>query len=231
MANLSKKYPILFTLYSLLLLVVSFAAARDRMTWVLETFVVLFALPILFFTYAKFRFTPLAYWLIGVHFLILCVGGIYTYAEVPLGFWMQEWFGFSRNNYDKIGHFAQGFIPAIVARELLLRRSPLRPGKWLSFIVASICLACSAFYELLEWWAAVILESSAEDFLGTQGYEWDAQSDMFLALIGAVAALLLLARLHDRQMARLSARPSGSSPLAEASAARAGEERDRTGTG
>lgn len=116
MSSQPRKYPILFTGYSLLILVLSFIVARDRMTWVLETFAVLFAVPILFFAYSKFRLTPLVYALIGVHFLILCVGGIYTYAEVPLGFWMQDWFGFSRNNYDKIGHFAQGFVPAILAR-------------------------------------------------------------------------------------------------------------------
>lgn len=149
-------------------------------------------------TYHKFRFTTLVYGLLLLHFLILATGGIYTYAKVPLGFWMQDWFGFERNNYDKIGHFAQGFIPAILTREILLRTSPLKAGKWLSFIVVSICLAISAFYELLEWWTAIAQGASAEAFLGTQGYEWDAQSDMFLALIGAGSSLLLLSGFQDR---------------------------------
>jgi putative membrane protein len=126
------------------------------------------------------------------------VGAIYTYAEVPLGYWMQEWFGFTRNNYDKIGHFAQGFVPAMLIRELLLRTSPLHRGKWLSFIVVSICLAISALYELIEWWVAIIQGASAEDFLGTQGYVWDAQSDMFFALLGAIFSLLLLSKTQDR---------------------------------
>jgi putative membrane protein len=140
----------------------------------------------------------LVYGLLILHFIILAVGGIYTYAEVPLGFWMQDWFGFERNNYDKIGHFVQGFIPAILTREVLIRTSSLQKGKWLNFIVVSICLAISAFYELLEWWAAIAQGASAEAFLGTQGYEWDAQSDMFLALIGASVALLILSRAHDK---------------------------------
>jgi putative membrane protein len=135
--------------------------------------------------------------LLILHFVILAVGGIYTYANVPLGFWMQDWFDFSRNNYDKIGHFAQGFIPAILVREILLRTSPLKPGKWLSFIIVSICLAISAMYELLEWWTAAIQGASAEAFLGTQGYEWDAQSDMLYALIGAIVALVTLSKLHN----------------------------------
>jgi len=132
--------------------------------------------------------------------LILILGGAYTYALVPLGFWMQDWFGFTRNNYDKIGHFAQGFIPAIAVREVLLRTSPLKRGKWLAFLVVSVCLAVSAIYELIEWWAAVLIGEDADSFLGTQGYAFDTQSDMFLAMIGAIAALVLLGRLHSRQM-------------------------------
>ena len=133
------------------------------------------------------------------------MGGIYTYAKVPLGFWIQDWFGFERNNYDKIGHFVQGFIPALLAREILLRTSPLQIGKWLNFIVVSICLAISALYELIEWWAAIAQGASAEAFLGTQDYEWDAQSDMFLALIGAIASLLLLSGFHNKLLRRKEA--------------------------
>jgi len=135
--------------------------------------------------------------------LILILGGAYTYAHVPLGFWLQDLFGFARNPYDRIGHFAQGFVPAIIAREILLRRSPLVPGKWLFFLVCCVCLAISAVYEFLEWWSAVILGEGAKEFLGTQGDEWDTQWDMFLALIGAITAQLSFARLHDRQLAAL----------------------------
>lgn len=199
-----KKTPIYFTMCSLLILAVSFIFAFDRLTWLLEVFPILIGLPILIFTYNRFQFTTLVYGLLIVHFIVLAVGGIYTYAEVPLGFWMQDWFGFERNNYDKIGHFVQGFIPAILARELLLRKSPLQKGKWLNFIVVSICLAISAFYELVEWWAAIAQGASAEAFLGTQGYEWDAQSDMFLALIGACLSLLLLSGVHDKLLQSIS---------------------------
>jgi putative membrane protein len=141
--------------------------------------------------------------LIFVHSLILMLGGHYTYARVPLGFWMQEAFGFARNHYDRIGHFAQGFVPALIAREVLLRRTPLRRGGWLFFIVSSICLAISACYEFIEWWSAVIGGSAATDFLGTQGDPWDTQWDMFIALIGSIVAQLTLARVQDRQLARL----------------------------
>ena len=163
----------------------------------------LIAAPLLWFTWRSFRLTPLVYRLIFVHALILMLGGHYTYAHVPLGFWLQDLFDFARNPYDRIGHFAQGFIPAMIAREILLRRSPLRPGKWLFFIVSCICLAISAVYEFIEWWAALILGQGAQEFLGTQGDPWDTQWDMFLALVGAVTAQLLLSRVHDRQLARL----------------------------
>lgn len=199
-----KNIIVYFTACSLLILAVSFIFAFDRPTWVLEVFPILIGLPILIFTYNRFQFTTLVYGLLIAHFIILAVGGIYTYAEVPLGFWMQDWFGFERNNYDKIGHFVQGFIPAILAREILLRTSPLQKGKWLNFIVVSICLAISAFYELIEWWAAVAQGASAEAFLGTQGYEWDAQSDMLLALIGACLSLLLLSAVHDKLLEKVS---------------------------
>jgi len=194
---------IYFTACSLLILAISFIFTFDRFTWLMEVSPILIGLPILIVTFKKFQFTTLIYWLLILHFLILAVGGIYTYAEVPLGFWMQEWFGFERNNYDKIGHFAQGFIPAMVAHEILLRTSPLQKGKWLSFIVTSICLAISACYEMIEWWTAVAQGASADAFLGTQGYEWDAQSDMFYALIGAIVALLLLSGLHNKLLKKI----------------------------
>jgi putative membrane protein len=176
----------------------------DRLTWWLEVLPVMIAAPILLVTARSFPLTTLVYWLIAVHALILILGAHYTYARVPLGFWIQDAFDLARNPYDRIGHIAQGFVPAIVAREILLRRSPLVPGKWLFFIVCSICLAISACYEFIEWWAALIGGGSAESFLGTQGDVWDTQWDMFLALNGAIAAQLLLSRMHDRQLARLN---------------------------
>jgi len=185
-------------------LVVSGIGPRERGTWVLEVLPVLIAAPLLILTWKPFRLTPLAYRLIFVHALILILGGHYTYAHVPLGFWLQEVFDFARNPYDRIGHFAQGFVPAIVIREILLRRSPLRPGKWTFFLVSCVALAISAFYEFTEWWVAVLLGEGASAFLGTQGDEWDTQWDMFLCLIGAVSSQLLLSRIHDRQLARLA---------------------------
>ncbi len=194
----------LFILITLLILLVSQVAAHDKLTWLLEVSPILLGLPILIFTWRTYQFTTLVYGLIILHFIILAVGSVYTYAEVPLGFWMQDWFGFERNNYDKIGHFAQGFVPALIVREILLRTTPLQPGKMLGFIVISICLALSAFYEFIEWWVAVLQGGSAEAFLGTQGYEWDAQADMLMALIGACAGLLLLGHLQLRLLAKRS---------------------------
>jgi putative membrane protein len=185
-------------------LVVSGIGPRERGTWLMEVAPVLIAAPLLWFTWRPFRLTPLAYRLIFLHALILMLGGHYTYAHVPLGFWLQDLFDLARNPYDRIGHFAQGFIPAIVVREILLRRSPLQPGKWLFFIVSCVCLAISACYEFIEWWAALILGQGAQEFLGTQGDPWDTQWDMFMALAGAVTAQLVLSRVHDRQLARLS---------------------------
>jgi len=184
-------------------LVVSGIGPADRTTWWLEIFPILLAVPVLLVTRNRFPLTPLVYRLIFVHALILMLGGHYTYAKVPLGFWMQDWFGFARNHYDRIGHFAQGFVPAMVAREILLRRSPLARGKWLFTMVTALCLAISACYEFVEWWAAVLGGSAADAFLGTQGDVWDTQWDMFMALIGAVAAQVLLARIQDRQIQRL----------------------------
>lgn len=187
-------------------LVVSGIGPEDRGTWVLETFPVFVVAPLLWLTWSRFRLTPLGYRLIALHALILILGAHYTYAKTPLGFWLQDLFGFARNPYDRIGHIAQGFIPAIVAREILVRRSPLQPGKWLFFIVCCICLAVSAFYEFLEWWAALALGEDADAFLATQGDPWDTQWDMFLALLGAIASQFVFSRLHDRQLARLSRR-------------------------
>ena len=177
----------------------------DRTTWILEVAPIFIAVPLLVATARRFPLTPLAYRLIFVHALILMLGGHYTYAQVPIGFWMQSLFGFTRNHYDRIGHFAQGFVPAIIAREILIRRSPLKQGKWLFFIVVSVCLAISACYEFIEWWSALIGGDSAEAFLGTQGDPFDTQADMFMALIGAIAAQILLARVHDRQIAKTAA--------------------------
>ena len=184
------------------LLVWSGINPADRTTWILEVFPIFIAVPLLLVTARRFPLTPLAYRLIFVHALILMLGGHYTYAQVPLGFWMQRVFGFSRNHYDRIGHLAQGFVPAIIAREVLIRRSPLRPGKWLFVIVLCVCLAISASYEFIEWWSALIGGSAADAFLGTQGDPFDTQADMLMALIGAFTAQVLLARLHDRQIAQ-----------------------------
>jgi len=172
----------------------------DRATWWMEVLPVMIGAPLLIATYSRFPLSPLLYRLLFVHAVILMVGGHYSYARVPVGFWVQDLFDLSRNHYDRVGHLAQGFVPAILAREILLRRSPLVRGKWLFYLVACACLAFSAFYEIIEWWAAAIGGDSAESFLGTQGDVWDTQWDMFLALIGALSAQLLLGRAHDRSM-------------------------------
>ena len=171
--------------------------------WLLEVFPALLGLVLLIYTRKRFEFTKLGYILILIHCIILMIGGHYTYAEVPLFNWIRDAFELQRNNYDKIGHLAQGFIPAIVAREILIRNNAVNGKRWLIFFVLSICLAISAFYELLEWWVAELSGESADAFLSTQGYIWDTQSDMFLALIGAVSALVLLSRIHDRQLKRM----------------------------
>jgi putative membrane protein len=189
----------------LILILSGYDPVADRYTWFLETLPVMIGLVLLTLTWRQFPLTLLLYRLLTIHALILIVGGYYTYAEVPLFNWLQEVLDLSRNHYDRIGHFAQGFIPAILAREILLRRSPLRAGGWLFFIVVSICLAFSAFYELIEWWVALLSEQAADAFLGTQGDHWDTQNDMFLALIGAILSQLLLSRLHRRHLIRLGA--------------------------
>jgi len=176
---------------------------HDHFTWFMEVLPALIAIVILTATYKRFRLSTLAYWLILAHAVILMIGGHYTYAEVPLFDWVRDLFHQSRNNYDKVGHFAQGFVPAVIAREILLRKTPLRSGAWLSFITVSICLAISALYELFEWAVAEATGEAAEAFLGTQGYQWDTQSDMAFALFGAVAAVVLLSRYHDAQLATI----------------------------
>ncbi|MCH7378259.1 MULTISPECIES: DUF2238 domain-containing protein [Acinetobacter] len=186
-----------------ILLLISGIQPFDRTTWWLEVIPVLIVVPLLFATYKAFPLTPLLYGLIFLHAIVLIVGGAYSYARVPLGFEMAQWFGLERNPYDKIGHFMQGFVPAIAAREILIRNHILSKGKMLSFIVICIVLAISASYELIEWAAALSLGQGAEEFLGTQGDEWDTQSDMFFALIGSITALLLFSRWHDRQIAEL----------------------------
>ncbi len=185
-----------------LALLLSAVDPHDRATWWLEVGPVLIGVPLLLATRHRFPLTPLLYRLLFIHALILILGGHYTYARVPLGTWFQELFDLSRNHYDRLGHFAQGFVPAILAREVLLRTSPLQTGKWLFTITVAVCLSFSALYELFEWWTAVAVGSAADDFLGTQGDPWDTQWDMFLALTGALAALLFLARRHDRELAR-----------------------------
>lgn len=183
-----------------LVLVWSGIAPNDRLTWLMEIAWVLLAIPLLLWTRRRFPLTRLLYWLIAVHCVILIYGGKYTYALTPLGDLWREWFDLTRNNYDRLGHFAQGFIPAILARELLLRCTPLPRGGWLFYLVCAACLSFSAFFEFIEWWAALIMGGSADAYLATQGDIWDTQWDMFCALCGAIIAQLLLARLHDRQL-------------------------------
>ena len=200
------RYPASLLAGVLLALALSGVAPYDRTTWWLEVFPVLLGVPLLVGTYRRFPLTPLTYTLLALHAVILTVGGHYTYARVPLGFWAQDLFGFARNHYDRLGHFAQGFVPAILAREILLRTSPLRSGRWLFVLVAAVCLAVSACYEFIEWWTSLTGGESAAAFLGTQGDVWDTQWDMFLALVGAIVAQLLLARAHDRALEALRVR-------------------------
>ena len=176
---------------------------KDRFTWFLEVVPAIVGAILLAASYRFFRFTPLLYVLILMHCIILMVGGHYTYAEVPLFDHFKTLFGFTRNNYDKVGHFAQGFVPAMIAREILIRREVVNGRGWLNFLIVCFCLAFSAFYELVEWWVAAATGDSAEAFLGTQGYVWDTQSDMALALLGAVAALIILGKWHDGQLRKV----------------------------
>ena len=202
---MTRREPAILLIATMVALIVSRVGALEPGTWLLEVAPILIVAPILVLTARRFPLTPLVYRLLFVHALILMLGGHYTYAKVPLGFWAQDAFGLARNHYDRVGHLAQGFVPAMLAREVLLRRSPLKRGKWLGFLVVCVCLALSATYELIEWLAAVLGGSAADAFLGTQGDVWDTQWDMFMALIGATSALLLLSRVHDRQLERIDA--------------------------
>ena len=205
MMHIRRSQTLVFAVFVLvILLVLSGLRPFDRTTWMLEVFPVVIALPVLWATYHRFPLTNLLYFFIFLHALVLMLGGAYSYARVPLGFYLADWLDLSRNPYDKIGHFFQGFVPALVAREILVRGRFVRGRKMLAFVVLSIILAISALYELIEWAAALILGQGADEFLGTQGDPWDTQSDMFLALIGGIAALLLFSRPHDRQIERLA---------------------------
>jgi putative membrane protein len=200
----TKVDPRVWLALTLLVLAWSGYQPKDTFTWFLEVAPVLIALPLLLFTRRSFPLTPLVYALLTLHGVILMIGGHYTYAEMPLFNGLRDSFDLARNHYDRVGHVAQGFIPAIVAREILLRTSPLRPGKWLFFLTTCVCLGISAFYEMIEWWVAVGSGDEAVAFLATQGDVWDTQWDMFLALCGALSSLLLLGRWHDRQLAELN---------------------------
>jgi len=191
-----------------IVLIWSAISPADYFTWFLEIFPALIGFIILAATYRNFKLTALAYGLILIHCIILMVGGHYTYAKVPLFDWIRDYFELSRNNYDKVGHLAQGFIPAIIAREIFIRRSVIRQKGWLNFLVVCFCLAFSAFYELIEWWVAALTGESAEAFLGTQGYVWDTQSDMASALLGSILALLFLSKIHDHQLKKLQTKPA-----------------------
>ena len=200
---MSKRNFQIFCFLSLILLAVTGVAAGDKPTWALETFPIMLALPLLFFTFKKFPLTPLLYVFIFLHFCILAYGGTYTYAETPFGYWLKDIFHTTRNPFDRLGHFAQGFVPALVAREIFIRLKVIRGTKMLFFLVVCTCLAISAFYELIEWWVAVASGQGATAFLGTQGDPWDTQWDMFTALIGAICAQIICARTQDRQIAKV----------------------------
>ncbi|HQR74717.1 MAG TPA: DUF2238 domain-containing protein [Sulfurovum sp.] len=194
----------LWLLVFLTVLIWSAVNPKDTLTWFLEVLPALIGFALMALSYKKFPLTPLLSVLILIHMIILMVGGHYTYAEVPFFDWMKEVFDQTRNNYDKVGHFAQGFVPAILAREILLRKHVIQGSKiWLNYSIVSIVLAFSAFYELVEWWVALASKESAEAFLGTQGYIWDTQSDMAYALLGAALALFLLSKIHDTQLQTL----------------------------
>jgi putative membrane protein len=187
----------------IVVLVWSGISPHDYLTWVLEAAPAMIGFVVLAMTRRSFPLTSLVYGLILFHCIVLMVGAHYTYAEVPLFDWIRDWTGGERNNYDKLGHLAQGFVPALIAREILIRKAVVASASWRNFFIVCFCLAFSAFYELIEWGAAEVSAAGAAAFLGTQGYIWDTQSDMALALVGAIAALLLLSRIHDRQLASL----------------------------
>jgi len=196
--------PPILAIVVLIALVISGLEPYDRLTWLMEVAPVLIAAPILIATYKRFPLTDLLYYLIAFHALVLIMGGAYTYARVPAGFWVQDLFSLSRNPYDKLGHFMQGFAPALIAREIFLRGGYVSGARMAGLLSICVAMAVSACYELVEWWSALALGQGAADFLGTQGYEWDTQSDMFWCLIGATLAVLGLARVHDRQLASIA---------------------------
>ena len=191
----------LWSVIYLVILVWSVINPKDHFTWFLEAFPAILGAIVLLFTYKSFKLTPLLYFFILLHCIVLMIGAHYTYAEVP---YFEGLFGSERNNYDKVGHFFQGFVPALLAREILIRKAIVNGKVWLNVIIVSICLAFSAFYELIEWWVALATGEDAEAFLGTQGYIWDTQSDMGLALLGAITSLLVLAKIHNNQLIKLN---------------------------
>jgi putative membrane protein len=218
MAAFRKSPPLLVGLLALTLVALAVSGWRpyDRLTWLLEVLPVLVALPLLVATRDRYPLTTLLYVLIFLHALVLIGGGAYTYARVPAGHWVQEWFGLSRNPYDKLGHFMQGFVPALIAREILVRGGYVRGARMTGFLCVCVALAISAAYELIEWWSALALGQGADEFLGTQGDPWDTQSDMFLALIGSSVGIATLSRLQDRQLRELGTiRASGVPAAAE----------------
>ncbi len=200
------------TLALALILLYTGVSAGDKLTWLMEVTPVIIIVPLLLATRSRYPLTPLLYLLIFFHAIILMVGGMYTYAKVPIGFDVQAWFGLSRNPYDKLGHFFQGLVPALAAREILLRGGYVQGRKMVAFVVCCIALAISAMYELIEWWAALALGQGADDFLGTQGDPWDTQSDMFCALLGALTTVILLAGMHTRQLIKLQPRSPAGAP-------------------
>lgn len=202
MSNPNQKNILLGILLALIIFFLGWSGynPKDRVTWLLEVAPVMIGLVVMFWTRQSFPLTNLLYILITIHCVILCVGGRYTYAEVPVGFWVSDLFGWTRNHYDRLGHLAQGFVPAILAREILIRHQVVKNSKWLILFTTCICLSFSAFYEFIEWWTALISGEGATAFLGTQGDIWDTQWDMFLALVGAISAQIILSRAHDKQL-------------------------------
>lgn len=203
-----RRLPLVLAAGVLVALVISGLSPHDRFTWLLEVFWVIGGLPLIAIAWRRFPLTSLTCCLLAVHALVLIVGGHYTYARVPFGHWVQDALELSRNPYDRLGHVMQGFVPAVLVRELLVRTSPLRGGAWLAPLTVCACLAFSAFFEMLEWWAALVAGAAADAFLAVQGDQWDTQWDMACALVGAITALLLLSRPHDRQLARLGVTPA-----------------------
>jgi len=197
-----KKYWILITLF-FIGLISSGIAPHDYFTWILEVFPAIIGFLILLFTFKQFKFSDLTYSLILIHCYILFIGGHYTYAEVPLFNWIQDVFHQSRNNYDKVGHFVQGFVPALIAREIFIRHNIIKAGSWMSFLTVCVCITISVFYEFLEWFVAILSGQSAESFLGTQGYVWDTQSDMLYAAIGAICMIIFMSKIQDKQIKKI----------------------------